>query len=165
MSRLSIFLHFPQAEEKCDCISAMISRCGIQLPVVCKVTLYLHEFSVVIDLFNNVVTFRIADASINLPTFDMGHSGDIYFEFRTTIENAVIIHSKGPTDYIKISIIGKSKINNLLSMGSTYLYEQQHSVGKIICTGPVITWMWYWNGIWSCFCLVSSTQTSELGSC
>ncbi|VEN56019.1 unnamed protein product, partial [Callosobruchus maculatus] len=34
------------------------------------------------DLFNNVVTFRIADATINLPTFDMGHSGDIYFEFR-----------------------------------------------------------------------------------
>lgn len=76
-------------------------------------TLYLCEFSVVIDLFNNVVTFRIADASINLPTFDMGHSGDIYFEFKTTIENAVIIHSKGPTDYIKISIIGKSRINNL----------------------------------------------------
>lgn len=76
-------------------------------------TLYLREFSVFTDLFNNVVTFRIADASINLPTFDMGHSGDIYFEFRTTVENAVIIHSKGPTDYIKISIIGKSKINNL----------------------------------------------------
>jgi hypothetical protein len=68
---------------------------------------------IVTDLFNNVVTFRIADASINLPTFDMGHSGDIYFEFKTTVENAVIIHSKGPTDYIKISIIGKTKVNNL----------------------------------------------------
>lgn len=59
------------------------------------------------DLFNNVVTFRIVDATIDLPTFDIGHSGDIYFEFKTTIENAVILHSKGPTDYIKISIIGK----------------------------------------------------------
>ncbi|XP_020287513.1 neurexin-4 isoform X1 [Pseudomyrmex gracilis] len=56
------------------------------------------------DLFKNVVTFRIVDATINLPTFDFGHSGDIYFEFKTTIEDAVIIHSKGPTDYIKISI-------------------------------------------------------------
>lgn len=46
------------------------------------------------DLFNNVVTFRITDATINLPTFDMGHSGDIYLEFKTTIENAVIFHSK-----------------------------------------------------------------------
>jgi hypothetical protein len=68
-------------------------------------------FGGITDLFNNVVTFRVADSSINLPSFDMGHSGDIYFEFRTTAENAVIIHSKGPTDYIKISIIGKSKLN------------------------------------------------------
>ena len=62
------------------------------------------EHASVTDLFNNVVTFRIADATINLPTFDMGHSGDIYFEFKTTVENAVLVHSKGPTDFIKISI-------------------------------------------------------------
>lgn len=59
------------------------------------------------DLFDNVVTFRIADATINLPTFDMGHSGDIYFEFRTASENAILFHSKGPTDYIKLSIVGQ----------------------------------------------------------
>lgn len=70
------------------------------------------------DLFNNVVTFRITDASINLPTFDMGHSGDIYFEFRTTVENAVIIHSKGPTDYIKISIIGGYQLQFQYQAGS-----------------------------------------------
>lgn len=46
------------------------------------------------DLFNNVITFRVTDATINLPPFDMGHSGDIYFEFRTTIENAVLFHAK-----------------------------------------------------------------------
>lgn len=34
----------------------------------------------------------------------MGHSGDIYFEFKTTVTDAVIIHSTGPTDYIKISL-------------------------------------------------------------
>ncbi|XP_066582441.1 neurexin-4 isoform X2 [Prorops nasuta] len=62
------------------------------------------------DLFNNVVTMRVSDATINLPTFDIGHSGDIYFEFRTTIENAVIIHSKGPTDYIKVSINSGNQI-------------------------------------------------------
>ncbi|XP_046386690.1 neurexin-4 isoform X1 [Ischnura elegans] len=56
-------------------------------------------------LFANVVTFRVTDATINLPAFDMGHSGDIYFEFKTTKESAVFIHSKGPTDYIKIAII------------------------------------------------------------
>ncbi|XP_043514492.1 neurexin-4 isoform X1 [Frieseomelitta varia] len=62
------------------------------------------------DLFKNVVTFRIVDATVNLPTFDIGHSGDIYFEFKTTIENAVIIHSKGPIDYIKISINSGNQI-------------------------------------------------------
>lgn len=46
------------------------------------------------DLFNNVVTFRVTDATINLPPFDMGHSGDVYFEFKTTIENAVLFHAK-----------------------------------------------------------------------
>lgn len=61
-----------------------------------------------------MVTFRIVDATIDLPTFDMGHSGDIYFEFKTTIENAVILHSKGPTDYIKISIIGMCSVCHIL---------------------------------------------------
>lgn len=51
--------------------------------------LYFH-----IDLFDNVITFRVVDATINLPTFDMGHSGDIYFEFKTTTLNAVLFHSK-----------------------------------------------------------------------
>ncbi|XP_018305702.1 neurexin-4 isoform X2 [Mycetomoellerius zeteki] len=63
------------------------------------------------DLFKNVVTFRIRDASINLPTFDIGHSGDIYFEFKTTIQDAVIIHSKGPIDYIKISIHSGNQVH------------------------------------------------------
>lgn len=99
------------------------------------------------DLFNNVVTFRVTDATINLPTFDMGHSGDVYFEFKTTIENAVLFHAKvcrlhatrntrqshthmphvwphwfdprqGPTDYIKLSIIGGKKLQFQYQAGS-----------------------------------------------
>ncbi|XP_011306844.1 neurexin-4 isoform X1 [Fopius arisanus] len=62
------------------------------------------------DLFKNVVTFRVVDATVNLPTFDMGHSGDIYFEFKTTIPDAVIIHSTGPSDYIKVSITTGNQI-------------------------------------------------------
>lgn len=46
------------------------------------------------DLFNNVVTFRVTDSTINLPPFDMGHSGDVYFEFKTTIESAVLFHAQ-----------------------------------------------------------------------
>uniref|UniRef100_A0A1A9W560 Neurexin-4 n=1 Tax=Glossina brevipalpis TaxID=37001 RepID=A0A1A9W560_9MUSC len=70
------------------------------------------------DLFSNVVTFRIADATINLPPFDMGHSGDIYLEFKTTLENAVIFHATGPTDYIKLSIIGGNKVQFQYQAGS-----------------------------------------------
>ncbi|XP_034192438.1 neurexin-4 isoform X1 [Osmia lignaria lignaria] len=70
------------------------------------------------DLFMNVVTFRIVDATINLPTFDIGHSGDIFFEFKTTIDDAVIIHSKGPTDYIKISIVSGNQMQFQYLAGS-----------------------------------------------
>lgn len=102
------------------------------------------------DLFNNVVTFRVTDATINLPSFDMGHSGDVYFEFRTTVENAVLFHAtvtlyfiqkkktlihnqnfripiklfckihnkQGPTDYIKLSIIGGKKLQFQYQAGS-----------------------------------------------
>ncbi|XP_014094325.1 neurexin-4 isoform X2 [Bactrocera oleae] len=70
------------------------------------------------DLFTNVVTFRIADSTINLPPFDMGHSGDIYLEFKTTQENAVLFHATGPTDYIKLSINGGNKLQFQYQAGS-----------------------------------------------
>ncbi|CAG9837466.1 unnamed protein product [Diabrotica balteata] len=70
------------------------------------------------DLFNNVVTFRVADATINLPTFDMGHSGDIYFEFRTASSSAVLFHSTGPSDYIKLSIVNGNQLQFQYQAGS-----------------------------------------------
>ncbi|CAG9559492.1 unnamed protein product [Danaus chrysippus] len=73
------------------------------------------------DLFSNAVTFRISDAVITLPTFDLGHSGDIYFEFRTTKENAVLLHSKGTQDYIKLSIIGGDQLQFQFQVGDTPL--------------------------------------------
>ena len=53
-------------------------------------------------LFENVVTFRRDDAIIELPTFEMGQSGDIYLEFKTTsIKTMVLVHSVGDTgDFI-----------------------------------------------------------------
>nr|NVI76536.1 neurexin IV [Cucujiformia] len=70
------------------------------------------------DLFDNVVTFRVQEATINLPTFDMGHDGDIYFEFKTASENAVLFHSKGPHDYIKLSIVSGNRIQFQYQAGS-----------------------------------------------
>jgi len=73
------------------------------------------------------VTFRITDASINLPTFDMGHIGDIYFEFKTTIDNAVILHSKGPTDFIKLSIIGKKNFSFFIMVFFSQVFSNKIS--------------------------------------
>ncbi|XP_045526116.1 neurexin-4 isoform X1 [Pieris brassicae] len=73
------------------------------------------------DLFNNEITFRISDAVVMLPAFDLGHSGDIYFEFKTTKENAVLLHAKGPQDYIKLSIIGGDQLHFQFQVGDTPL--------------------------------------------
>ncbi|CAH0407172.1 unnamed protein product [Chilo suppressalis] len=73
------------------------------------------------DLFSDAVTFRVSDAIISLPTFDLGHSGDIYFEFRTTKENAVLLHSKGPQDYIRLSLIGGDQLQFQFQVGDTPL--------------------------------------------
>ena len=65
------------------------------------------------DDFTSFLSFiRRDDAVIELPTFDMGLSGDIYFEFKTTAEKTmIIIHSQGDNgDFIKVSLIGGNHI-------------------------------------------------------
>ncbi|CAG0922962.1 unnamed protein product [Notodromas monacha] len=58
-------------------------------------------------LAHDVVTFRVPDATLDFPAVEWGQSGDIYFEFRTTTHDAVLIHSRGVNgDFIKVSIIG-----------------------------------------------------------
>ncbi|XP_045134698.1 neurexin-4-like isoform X1 [Portunus trituberculatus] len=69
-------------------------------------------------VYDNTVTFRRADATINLPRFDMGHSGDIFFEFKTTTRDGCLIHAKGPSDYIKISIVGGIELQFQYEAGS-----------------------------------------------
>lgn len=47
----------------------------------------------------------------------MGFSADIYFEFKTTQLNAVLLDSVGPSDYIKLSIINGDKIQFQYQVG------------------------------------------------
>lgn len=61
-------------------------------------------------LFDDVVTFRSTNATIEVPDFNLRHSWDVYFHFKTTAENGVIMHSKGPTDFIKLMIDGGDRI-------------------------------------------------------
>lgn len=56
------------------------------------------------NLFDNVVTFRKPDAVIKFPTFEAKSSGDIWFQFKTTIRDGVMIHCVGPKDYIRVEI-------------------------------------------------------------
>ncbi|KAL3247876.1 hypothetical protein MRX96_056793 [Rhipicephalus microplus] len=64
-------------------------------------------------LFDDVVTFRFTDATIEVPHLNLRHSWDVYFHFKTTAENGVIMHSKGPTDYVKLVLIGGDQIQLL----------------------------------------------------
>ncbi|KAG5323743.1 RAB10 protein, partial [Acromyrmex heyeri] len=71
------------------------------------------------DLFKNVVTFRIRDA-INLPTFDIG---------------IIIIYSKGPTDYIKVSIHNGNQVYFQYVIGGgplTVSVQTSYNLGEII---------------------------------
>lgn len=55
------------------------------------------------SLFENVVTFRKSDAAIELPTFQMDLSIDIYFEFKTSsYKTMTLIHNTGENgDFFK----------------------------------------------------------------
>ncbi len=46
------------------------------------------------------------------------HSWDIYFEFKTTTRNAVILHARGPSDFIKVEIINGNLIKFQVEAGS-----------------------------------------------
>ena len=54
-------------------------------------------------LFDNIITFRKDDGVMELPHFDMGQSGDIYLEFKTTWDKTMVLaHSIGSTgDFIR----------------------------------------------------------------
>ena len=67
---------------------------------------------------NNVITFRYDDATIELPTLDMQHSADIYLQFKTTAESGVLLHSKGPNDYIKLSITSSKSMQFSFDVGN-----------------------------------------------
>ncbi|XP_067118994.1 neurexin-4 isoform X3 [Centruroides vittatus] len=79
-------------------------------------------------LFDNIVTFRYEDATIELPTFDFGHSGDIYFQFKTTAKNGVFVHIRGPVDFIKIVLVEEDHIQ--------FQYRAGHSASGAMLDVP-----------------------------
>ncbi len=70
------------------------------------------------SLFNDIVTFRYEDATIELSPFDLGQAADIYLQFKTTAEFGVLFHNKGPEDFIKLSIVNGKTIQFSYSAGN-----------------------------------------------
>ncbi|XP_077562940.1 neurexin-4-like isoform X2 [Haemaphysalis longicornis] len=61
-------------------------------------------------LFDDVVTFHSAKSTIEVPLGNLSHSWDMYFDFKTTAEDGVIMHSKGPTGFVKLIFYGGDHI-------------------------------------------------------
>ena len=63
-------------------------------------------------LFDNAVTFRRTDATIELPPVEFGQSGDIYFEFKTTSQKTMtLVYTEGSNkDYLQVSLISGNRI-------------------------------------------------------
>lgn len=63
---------------------------------------------VLIDLFENMATFRLADATIDFPTLKTGRSFDVRFQFKTAIAKGVLVECIGPDEnFVRIKLISK----------------------------------------------------------
>jgi contactin associated protein-like 2 len=63
------------------------------------------------SLLSNVITFRRDDAVLRLPGMHWQHqTGDVYLQFKTTAENGVLLHARGPTHFIKLALSGPSSV-------------------------------------------------------
>ncbi len=67
-------------------------------------------FFIFSDIFDNTVTFRKADATIEFPTFDAATSGDIRFQFRTTAENGIFLQNTGQSHFIEVKLVCKYQV-------------------------------------------------------
>lgn len=48
------------------------------------------------------------DANLEFPTFDAKNAGDIWFQFKTTATDGVMVHCIGDTDFIEIRLFRES---------------------------------------------------------
>ena len=56
-------------------------------------------------MFQNTVTFRKEDATIELPTYSGVISGDIRFQMRTTALNGIILQNTGTYNFIEVRLV------------------------------------------------------------
>ncbi|ESO94302.1 hypothetical protein LOTGIDRAFT_118711, partial [Lottia gigantea] len=83
------------------------------------------------DLFDNVVTFRKADATIEFATFEAENAGDIWFQFRTTTTDGVMIHNTGPVDFIEVRLFQMDTIQFRYNVGNGVVVLSFKSPGPL----------------------------------
>lgn len=72
------------------------------------------------NMLDNVITFRKADATLEFATFEGDKAGDIWFQFKTTATDGVMIHDTGDTenDFIQIKMINGDTIQFRYNVGN-----------------------------------------------
>ncbi|KAK7477015.1 hypothetical protein BaRGS_00031695, partial [Batillaria attramentaria] len=70
------------------------------------------------DLFDNTVTFNMPDATLEFPTFEANNAGDIWYQFKTTVTDGVMVHCTGDTDFIEISLFQSDTIQFRYDVGN-----------------------------------------------
>ena len=110
--------------EMCTCVHKVL-HCGKWDRCIVRFVQQVYSFGTRLTLvlyfsglFENTVTFRKADATIEFPTFDAATSGDIRFQFKTTAENGVFLQNTGRFHFIEIKLLCRLKI---ASWGPFYL--------------------------------------------
>ncbi|PVD37242.1 hypothetical protein C0Q70_04237 [Pomacea canaliculata] len=70
------------------------------------------------NLFDNTVTFNMPDANLEFPTFDAKNAGDIWFQFKTTATDGVMVHCIGDTDFIEIRLFQSDTVQFRYDVGN-----------------------------------------------
>jgi len=85
------------------------------------------------NLLDNVITFRKADATLEFPTFEGDKAGDIWFQFKTTAAEGVMIHDTGDDEnnFIQIRIVNGDTVRFLYNVGNGIQVLQHKSINGL----------------------------------
>jgi contactin associated protein-like 2 len=72
------------------------------------------------NLFDNTVTFTQKDGALEFPTFEAENAGDIWFQFKTTVSDGVMIHCVGTivSDFVEIRLFQSDTIQFRYDVGN-----------------------------------------------
>ncbi|BFZ06336.1 hypothetical protein BsWGS_09375 [Bradybaena similaris] len=72
------------------------------------------------NLFSNTVTFTQKDGALEFPTFEADNAGDIWYQFKTTTSDGVMIHCVGSvvSDFVEIRLFQSDTIQFRYDVGN-----------------------------------------------